>query len=132
MLNESSLLLEKQIYLMILNWNLTSLSFCDLPVTFTYRDWNELALRWWNHLSHSNHIFQDEKKKPREHKSQMTLILKPISGQCSLSLPFDLRTAENLWLFTVPLVWESEHWPEMDWLIEKGNQKKNQRACNMG
>ena len=89
MLNESSLLLEKQIYLMLLNWNLTSLSFCDLPVTFTYRDWNELALRWWNHLSHSNHIFQDEKKKPREHKSQTTQMLKPISGQFSLSLPFE-------------------------------------------
>ena len=49
----------------------------------------KVALRWWNHLSHSNYVFQDEKKKPREHKSQMTQMLKPISGQCSLSLPFE-------------------------------------------
>ena len=37
---------------------------------------------------------------------------------------YPLRTAENLWLTTVSLVWKREHWSEMDWLFEKGNKKR--------
>ena len=117
MLNESSLLLEKQIYVMILNWNLTSLSFCDLPVTFSYRDWNDDGTTYLIQII----SFRMKKKKPRKPKSQTTQMLKSISGQCSLSLPFENRRK--------PLVnhcflgVKREHWSEMDWLFEKGNKE---------
>ena len=37
---------------------------------------------------------------------------------------YPLRTAENIWLTAVSLVWEREHWQEIDWLFEKGNKKR--------
>ena len=73
---------------MILNWCLTSLSFCDLPGTFWYRNRDETRYKTMKPLiSFKLYPFSMKKRKPREPNGKTAQMWKPISGQCSLSLP---------------------------------------------